>query len=854
MRTTLLALGLLLAADAWGANAWTKLEANTAGDWGNNLVYCPTRRRVLHYTGRTVLAFDAAKREWRPEYEWPGEKKPGRLSRHHSVATGGRGSMLANGMPPPAMTVNGLCWDSKRKQMVMTMAGLTCAYDPETRKWTDLGAKTVFSGRTSAGGPPVYGLSTCYDPVNDEILLFSHWSGTGNPDRLGIDDRTSGHLGTWRFRYADKTWRRVGDTFGSEELRAKREAVCEELRTLSRQLDAAYARRARLRTQPEQGGGDRRAKLDALNKRIREGRAELWRLDAQLRTDFRVEPPPRTGAPMVYVPKHKVIVLFGGYTGWYRTDLDDRRTWDDWRARNDTWVYDCATRQWRELPCKLRPPRAVAPVIAYDPKSGHVVLVTFGRNRDKTATVTLWSLDVAKEEWRRRGSAEWPGGVLSYGRGRGSEGPKPYIPLQIGTLDPEAGTFVVVQPDDFYKKQPSSTYLFELDLAKAPSEPALGWTPEPPHAPQALPPDDPTVMARLKALPANTWVDAKPKSRSASRRDWGNAAVDPVHGHVYYFGGGHSTYQIRDVAVYAPGANRWVHAPGDHNDFIPWAGWGGMGIGYHGAPPASHQRNAYVALDRRMYKSVGGWHKLNRGDTIPRGRKPGPRYPHFYDVDRGGVWRRIEMPEALIHREKDVDGVWSAVHVADPAGRIVGFIGDRTQYYGSTYPNVYVSIYDIYKNTLEIRNTGRPHPERVGESRPFCYLTGKNRLFFYEFSQDRKTKKVRREFTWVYDVATNKWIDLAPKRQPGVKPDTVLYVPGQDCVLLLRATRKKKAVQWVYSFKKNTWALLPFQGVPMYVGSPYGQVVYSPPYGVLVGVAGKTTLMRPDVTAVEWGE
>ena len=847
MHAMLLTLAVVATAGSDAANQWTKLETKTAGDWGNNMVYCPTRRQLLHYTGRTVLAFDAARGEWVSDYEWAGKNRPGPLDRRNSVATGRTGSMSDEGMPSPAMTINGLCWDSKRNRMVMTMSGLMCAYDPETRKWADLGAKTVLDGEESPGGPPVYGLSTCYDPVNDEILLVSHWSRQGNADRLGLDDRTSGYLGTWRFTYADKTWRRARDTFGSEEVKARRKAALEQIAALSKELDAAYVERARLRLHPEEGRGDRRARIDALTDRLRTGRDRLWALDAQLRNDLRVEPPPRTGAPLVYDPRNKAIVLFGGYTGRYRTDLANSGIYDDWRARNDTWVYDCATRQWRELAADRRPPVEITPQIAYDPASGNVVLVTLRRTSRTTAVTTLWSLDVAKGEWRKRGESDWPGGVVSAGSGQGSETPKPYIPLQVGALDPDRGALVMIQPE----RGGAATYVMPLDLAKAPSEPADEWTPEPPVTPSVIPPDDLEVVARLKALPANTWVNAKPASRTASRRDWGNAAVDPVRGHVYYFGGGHSTYQIRDVAIYAPGANKWVHAPGDHNDFIPWAGWGGMGLGYFGGPPASHQPNTYLAIDGRMYTSVGGWHKLNRGSTIPRGRQPGPRFPLFYDTDRGGVWRRILLPEAQITRGEKVDGVWSSVHVVDPRGRVLGIVGDKTEYYGSTYPNVYVSIYDVYKNTLEIRNTGAPHPQRVGECRPFCYLAGKNQVFYYELSHDRRTKKIAREFTWVYDIGTNKWIDLKPTRQPGAGPHTVLYIPEQDCVLLLRAGGSK-AVQWVYSFEHNTWAPLPFEGGPVYVGRPYAQVIYSQPYGVLVGVAGRTTLMRPDFRSVKW--
>jgi hypothetical protein len=101
-------------------------------------------------------------------------------------------------------------------------------------------------------------------------------------------------------------------------------------------------------------------------------------------------------------------------------------------------------------------------------------------------------------------------------------------------------------------------------------------------------------------------------------------------------------------------------------------------------------------------------------------------------------------------------------------------------------------------------------------------------------------------------VATNAWKDLKPGRQPGIGPDVVEYIDGQNAVMLLSKAGKDKVVQWVYPFEKNTWAEMPHTGKGLCVGSPYGQAACVAKYGVLVGVAGRTMVMRPDVSKAKW--
>jgi len=418
-------------------------------------------------------------------------------------------------------------------------------------------------------------------------------------------------------------------------------------------------------------------------------------------------------------------------------------------------------------------------------------------------------------------------------------------------LDPERNLIVMTQvPKRGRDQWAQETFVFRLDMEKLKPEPAPKWTPPPPIRPQVIPPDDPKWVEKLKNLPANTWVPANPP-RLPENRGWGIAACDPVRSLVCYFGGGHSSYQFNDVAVYAVGANRWVHTAGEANDWVPPVGWGGVTMGLHGGPHAHHQRNTYVALDGRVYRSIGTG---SRRWSPEAEKKKGPRYAWFWDIDCGGVWRMRSMSdERIFHHDeefsdeyicntyflgKGVSGTWGQPHVVDPAGMIYGFGGALEPYDGRFFPDeLYFNQYGIYSNELRIKKVEKPYPAPVLEYRPFCYLPDKRRIFFYEYRKDHG------HATWVYDIKKNRFIDLKPKRQPPGQVGTVLYLQDQNAVFA-PAGRDR---QWVYSFDKNTWAPLAVKGELSRFDPVYAQTVYVPEYGVLVNLP-KTEIMRPDVS------
>lgn len=915
--------------EALPVNKWVKLSLNPAAGYvWSSPVYAPDRGQLLHWgstdirTGgrlgfekgvsrNDVVALDAASGDWVSDYA--GDDKA-----HVGIAgVSGCGGMLPSGRPRPSHVLQGGCYDSRRGQVIYTMKGLMAAYDPKTKTWKDLGAKTIMpfpayeygSGiatnpRTEfAGGPPVYGAGACYDPENDEIILFPHF----DAKNIALRDATgqiTGHYGTFRYRFQENTWRLVSDTFGSGEVRQSRARLQAVMAAASKAMDAAWT----LRRTPDAGQataagrqlaacqsgqepvdgwlGNAAAAL-AANKpadAMKPLRDALWAMNETLDTTLRVEPPARCGAPMVYDSKNKVIVLFGGYTDLARTDLPPQTPGmqDFNTGLNDTWLYDCRTRQWRELACKTRPPTGAfacrMPMMAFDPESGLVLLVTLNGsagNAQKVfdtdtgltklvepavgaATVTLWTLDVAKGEWLQRDVQAWPGGLSVLASGGGSSSPATPMPTSMFGFDVKRRLLLVIQRE----KEGQATLAMKLDLDRLAAAPAPARVVPPPVKPQEIPADDPAWTARLRTLPANTWTPARPL-REPNRRDWGNLSVDPVRGWVVYFGGGHASYQVNDVTVYATGANAWVPAVGDFNSFITPQGWEGSTLGYRGGPPCGHQRNAYQSFDGRLYILVGTDERTSIGSV----GNPWNYVFHadrdcvrFYDIDRGGVWRETRI--AAIERPDKVP-YHTNVHLVDPAGRIIslirqpegGMAGRIFRYvYSGRIDKFFVSLYDIRADKLLVREVPKPYPELAEpESRPFCYLAGQGRVFFMGTRPDERAmaadpkKKTMKQVTWLYDVQANAFTELSPiHTPPPAAVQVVEYVAGQKCVLAVIGNE-----QWVYSFETQDWAPLPLTvegGAKMGVSGPFGQLVWVEKYGVFVNIFNGTWVMRPDLS------
>jgi hypothetical protein len=205
------------------------------------------------------------------------------------------------------------------------------------------------------------------------------------------------------------------------------------------------------------------------------------------------EPPPRALSPIVYDPKSKLYVVFGGDHLDYLT--------------NDTWVFEPGRKLWRQRHPKSAPP----------PRANHQLSVDGGK-------------------------VKLSGGYTYYNDIWYCGGP--YIDLGDGdwTYDAAADTWVSgagqqgTAPDSRVYRQKEFHPDFFL---------------------QGDRPDAAAFAGRLKELPGNTWVLTKPPQLPKMNRDWGTAVIDPDHDVLLRWSGGHSAHGGSDVLMFHFATNRW---------------------------------------------------------------------------------------------------------------------------------------------------------------------------------------------------------------------------------------------------------------------------------------------------------
>jgi hypothetical protein len=854
-------------------NKWIKLKSINNDHWGNPIVWCPDKKKLLHYTGFDIKSFNLEKQEWEKEYSWPGEKGFGLTgidSNTKGVTFTGTGVMTPLGFPCPALTSNGLTWDTKRKNLILVMHGLMATYDPFTKKWSEIKCETELYGKKATGAPKVYGQGICYDPINDELVMFPHWGGK-NTDLKEITGELSSHYGTFIYSFKENLWSRSIDKFAPPNIIEVRQNILKICSKLNEVTEIIFAIRGKsennqlpitdplLKTIISEIIGADKSDLIDLDKILISAKTineylnnknydEALKISTQVLRDLRnileseilvIQPPPRCGTSMIYDPDLKSIIMFGGQGALRRSDLKNPDNKGGLPGSyNDTWIYDCTNHRWHQLKCNNRPPETIWPQIIRDPISKKIILVTISSNwGGEKGKIQIWSLDPTNGEWKDCGVQDAPEDRIPRTNWTGWGNST----FALG-YDEEAKQLLIVGETGEYHKLKPTTFSMNLDVSKLESKLASTWEKRLPIKPMILPVDDPAWVKKMKDIKPNEWFSTG-ESSSQPNRDWGNIECDPITGNVYFFGGGHSTYQGRDVAIYVVGANKWIFNAGGHNDHTPPIGWEGIHMDFYGAPPAAHQRNSYVALDGRMYKGIGASTMRKQYADSGMANK-GPRFSYFFDVNRGGIWRQTEISKVIWG--KGIPGTYGDVHMATRDGRILGFGGELEPYNGrDCNGSVTFASLNIYSNELTVNLIEKPHPSWVGECRPFCFISdlGKSgSVFFYEFRNDGG------QGTWIYDIQENKFNKLNPSKEPKGLPNTVVYIPDQKAVFAIINNEH----QWIYSFEKQTWGEMPLKGSgEVQFMRPYAQTVYSEKYGVLVNLPN-TKIMRPNFSEINF--
>ena len=549
----------------------------------------------------------------------------------------------------------------------------TSSYDPASRQWEDLKAAPSpgdHDGSYFQGTPGglnakhnAFWSALCWDPVNHEVLL----SGGRSAERGGAP-------GTWAYTPASNSWRKL--EFGTLEemsVLAKANALVRSVWLL---LSAARGRYFIAETEAEakadlmaratevtdgitelvgalkgtpralQALGDAAVELKKANaglggKISRETLLTLagaHRLVEAAVRDLAVEPPARMDAQMAYDAASKKIVLFGG-------DGGDR-------MYADTWVYDCATRQWEQrTPAVVPPPRAGAAVL-HLPKSGKILLAGgytsgFMNFKDEPHMVLgryepvndMWTYDVTANQWALLWRAEAQQGPAGIPVSRGVYGIPAAWPAAVNTDD----VVVVFGAGD---KATSATWACRVDATKTIDAGTYGVaagtvtmnrsTILPEAFEKAATPDRTAEDAFLASLPVNSWQKFK-CPLDAPCRDWGSTMYDPTRHQMLYWGGGHVSYHLTDVNHFSLAAGVWTssYTP----EWTRLGGFGGLGtVTFNNRPDIpvhAYRFYTYDVRSDRLVFSFGGLtrtYSVAERDWDPQVVKNPFRTSHFNEV------------------------------------------------------------------------------------------------------------------------------------------------------------------------------------------------------------------------------
>jgi hypothetical protein len=342
-------------------NSWVQASRETDGNkYLSSHCYSPATDEFIMWgrigVDRSVSAkydvetFDLASRKWRSslprgkEEAWAGGKFPNwtlygysptgqescpmvKEARDHCVSGYSMENRVdfvqADGVTRPTRcpVFNQATYDSKRDRLLFFVGGKTFSYDVRQRVWKDLAPATI-----PLGCETLVWASLCYDPVNDQAVLF------GGGQALN----TWGGARTWVYDCAANEWRRP-------DLKIEPPLRCNS-----------------------------RMVYDAKNKLIvlfggtnqNKGLADTWVYDvAAGRWSERkpqVAPPPARQVAAAFIAKSGLVLVVGPPAG------------ADAKAGRSTWTYDAATNVWTPIKGVIAGPGWLG--ADYSPKADAVVL------------------------------------------------------------------------------------------------------------------------------------------------------------------------------------------------------------------------------------------------------------------------------------------------------------------------------------------------------------------------------------------------------------------------------------------------------------------------------------------------
>ena len=480
-----------------------------------------------------------------------------------------------------------------------------------------------------------------------------------------------------------------------------------------------------------------------------------WLLD-EAADCVRAFPGARFLAGVGYDPANRSVLVFGGDHGDY--------------LLNDTWVYECETRTWRQVfPAVAPKARMAAGKVFWLPKQKRLAVAGGRTNPTKfyhqqRATVPMddvWSFD--------RGSGEWS--LLNPG---GGKGPRPNLTSALAVGDDDVMLGLSVRGK--YQNTKAEYWMMRMVTVAGADASKVGvpagtrtyfsitkeydpcWYDAAPRGSRK------TVEDWLAKLKPNTWTAVPRSPRPAPRREWGTVVFDPDRDQWYHWSGGHMADLSDMVSTYHPAINRWS---------VPYVG--GIlskGVGFNGRPDCRNHTYLSYDYDPVSKKLV----TVSTGGTC------------VYDPDRREFEPRIDSPTAFHPFYVCVVGTPKGVVYQGP-----GFFG-------------VLDVAERKWKKLPIKGSYSP-PKVDGTG--LCYDSKRDVIWNASFlGYQKPSGKI-----WRYDMKTGVATELKPKNLETIGKDErafrtlreMVYLPKMDLVLF---NNFYKGRQVAYDPTANAWVLL----------------------------------------------
>ena len=454
-----------------------------------------------------------------------------------------------------------------------------------------------------------------------------------------------------------------------------------------------------------------------------------WALD-EAAADLASAPGPRRSPSAAFDPDNRRVLLFGGSHGDYML--------------SDTWLYDCATRAWRQVWPRMAPtPRMAATLGWADDRrlftltGGKTVLNKMVYQQcDMPAPEGVWTFDERTGQWT------------------GDNG-----------VDPGARAYRTLVPG---------------------YNPC--WYDAAPRG------DAATVAAWLAALEPNTWTAVPTPPARAPEREWGTAVFDPDRDQIYRWSGGHQADPSDLVSTYHSALNRWS---------IPHvAGILGKGMGFDGRPDCQNHTYLHYAYDpvsrRLVCTAMGGTAVYNPDRRDFDFNMPQPFNRQIYETCLAGTPAGVVVWGNGFFGVLDVKArEWRKLPVAGTLprtccdGSAISYDSKRNALWLATFANYQkpsgnIWRYDMQTGAVEALNPA--NADAIARARGFndtiresVYLPTADLVMFNNFVQKKQA---------AYDPAQNRWVvlNIAPRlERQGSVSDTLVYDAKRGCVWNLNA-------------------------------------------------------------------